>query len=168
VLGALAVEPATGYGVRKAITETLGHFWHESFGQIYPTLATLEREGLVARDGDGRFELTPAGREELRRLLSEPPAPARPRNGVLLRLFFARHLPPDRARELVEDAAEQARAALEQYASLETEIRTEDRPEAEDWLVTVRYGIHHARATLAWAEETLARWSGPPGEPPAG
>ena len=43
VLGALAVEPATGYGVRQAITQTLGHFWQESFGQIYPCLADLER-----------------------------------------------------------------------------------------------------------------------------
>ena len=54
VLGALSVEPMSGYAVRAAITGTLGHFWSESFGQIYPTLARLESERLVVRDGDGR------------------------------------------------------------------------------------------------------------------
>ena len=43
VLGALSVEPMSGYAARRAITETLGHFWSESFGQIYPTLASLAR-----------------------------------------------------------------------------------------------------------------------------
>ena len=47
VLGALSVEPMTGYAVRAAIAETLGHFWHESFGQIYPTLAELEKDCLL-------------------------------------------------------------------------------------------------------------------------
>ena len=49
VLGALSVQPMSGYAVRAAITETLGHFWSESFGQIYPTLARLESDALVVR-----------------------------------------------------------------------------------------------------------------------
>jgi DNA-binding PadR family transcriptional regulator len=36
VLGALSVEPMTGYEIRQVIADVLGHFWHESFGQIYP------------------------------------------------------------------------------------------------------------------------------------
>jgi DNA-binding PadR family transcriptional regulator len=39
VLGALSVMPMTGYALREAIRDVLGHFWSESFGQIYPTLA---------------------------------------------------------------------------------------------------------------------------------
>jgi DNA-binding PadR family transcriptional regulator len=157
VLGALAVEDATGYGVRQSITETLGHFWHESFGQIYPTLATLEAEGLVGRTPAGKFSITPAGVERLTELLSEPVEPMRPRNGLLLRLFFASHLPAGMARHLVEDARDQARAALAEYDAIEAEVSAESHPDAFHWLATVRFGIHHARATLEWAEETLAR-----------
>jgi DNA-binding PadR family transcriptional regulator len=157
VLGALAVEDASGYGVRKSITETLGHFWHESFGQIYPTLATLEGDGLVSRTPAGQFSITPAGVQRLTELLSEPVEPMRPRNGLLLRLFFASHLPDGMARQLVEQARDQARTALADYAAIEAEVAAEAHPDADHWLATVRYGIHHAEATLDWAEETLAR-----------
>ena len=47
VLGALSIEPMTGYEIRQAISTVLGHFWHESFGQIYPCLADLEAAGQV-------------------------------------------------------------------------------------------------------------------------
>ena len=71
VLGALSIEPMTGYAVREAIRETLGHFWSESFGQIYPALARLRDEGLVAsaeagRSGSSMHSLTAAGRRQLR------------------------------------------------------------------------------------------------------
>jgi DNA-binding PadR family transcriptional regulator len=157
VLGALAVEDASGYGVRKSITETLGHFWHESFGQIYPTLASLEADGLVGRTPAGQFTITTAGLGRLAELLAEPAEPTRPRNGLLLRLFFASHLPQGTARQLVEDARDQARAALAQYGAIEAELAAESHPDAVYWLATVRYGVHHAHATLDWAEETLAR-----------
>ena len=58
VLGGLSVESMTGYALREAIRDVLGHFWSESFGQIYPTLAELERAGHVQRrwirDGPAR------------------------------------------------------------------------------------------------------------------
>jgi DNA-binding PadR family transcriptional regulator len=44
----------TGYGLRVAIRDLLGHFWSESFGQIYPTLGELERLGNVKRRGSKR------------------------------------------------------------------------------------------------------------------
>lgn len=156
VLGALAAEPATGYGVRQAIVETLGHFWAESFGQIYPTLAALERDGLVVKDAQGKYRVTARGRRRLTELLSEPSAPTQPRNGLLLRLFFAAHLPPGRAEALLVAAREEARQALGRYEAIEAALGAESHPSRADWLATVRFGIHHARATLAWCEETLA------------
>ena len=100
VLGALSIEPMTGYEIRQAITSVLGHFWHESFGQIYPCLADLEEQGLVASTPGARprsttYVLTDAGRARLRELLEEPPTPQPPRNGVLLRVFFGASLPPE-------------------------------------------------------------------------
>ena len=72
-------------------------------------------------------------------------------------MFFASHLPDGMARHLVEDARVQARAALAEYGSIEAAVAAESHPDADYWLTTVRFGIHHAQATLDWAEETLAR-----------
>lgn len=151
----------TGYALRQAIREVLGHFWSESFGQIYPTLAQLERDGLVARQGPGRstpFAITPAGSARLRELLSEPIQPVPPRNGLMLRLFFGRQLGPRACRSLVEDARESAIRQLAGFASIRAEIAAEPATAADHpyWLSTVSAGEHSSRATIAWADETLA------------
>ena len=165
VLGALSVEPMTGYALRQAITGTLGHFWSESFGQIYPTLARLEAEGLIAPRAEGRtsgqvFALTRTGRRRLVALLREPIAPAPPRNGTLLRLFFADLLAPEDRRTLVEEARDRAAESLARLAvlraELEAEIASGADPGAPYRLMTLSAGEHAARAQVAWAQETLA------------
>ncbi len=160
VLGALSVAPMTGYELRAAIAETLGHFWHESFGQVYPTLARLERDALVRRIGPGRtsgsrLEITDAGRERLRALLVEPIASPPPRNALLLRLFFGNHLPDGMAISLVEQARERALDHLARYAAVRAEPRGPEPGELYR-SITLSYGEHLARAVVGWAEETLA------------
>jgi hypothetical protein len=59
--------PMTGYALRSAIRDILGHFWSESFGQIYSTLAGLTKVGLLWRQEVPRrraslYEPTPARR----------------------------------------------------------------------------------------------------------
>jgi DNA-binding PadR family transcriptional regulator len=163
VLGALSVQPMSGYAVRAAITETLGHFWSESFGQIYPTLSRLETEALVERDADGKtsgstYRLTAAGRARLLDLLREPIPAAPPRNGTLLRLFFGGLLGVDECRQILADARERA---VEQLAvltpirhGLEAEIARD--PDARFRLITVLAGQHSAQAAIAWADESLS------------
>lgn len=164
MLGALSVAPMTGYALRKAITETLGHFWSESFGQIYPALARLQASGLIAPQGDGRtsgqvFALTRTGRRRLIALLRRPIAPAPPRSGTLLRLFFADLLAPEERRALVTEARDRAMKSLAELAvvraELEREIQAGTDPGAPYRRMTLSAGEHAARAQLAWAEETL-------------
>jgi PadR family transcriptional regulator PadR len=68
-------EEAYGLGVRRDVSEILGHNY--SVGAIYTTLARLEEQGLLSssttaplpvRGGRSRrqFRLSPAGREALR------------------------------------------------------------------------------------------------------
>jgi DNA-binding PadR family transcriptional regulator len=162
VLGGLSVQPMTGYALREAIREVLGHFWSESFGQIYPTLAELERAGHVQRLGSGRtdvsrFAITPSGTARLKQLLAQPVQPVRPRNGLLLRLFFGRQLGPAACRSLVQEAKAEAERALARYRTLRQELQ-EEQEHAEDrpyWLLTVTAGEHSARAAIDWADEAL-------------
>jgi DNA-binding PadR family transcriptional regulator len=162
VLGALSVEPMTGYAVREAIRDVLGHFWSESFGQIYPTLADLQRSGYVRRSGSRRpgsstLAITASGRRRLRELLAEPIQQEPPRNGLMLRLFFGRRLGPDTCRSLVERARADAERRLEEFGSIRRQIER-DEAHAEDrpyWLLTIAAGKHGALAAIAWADEAL-------------
>ena len=161
-MGVLSIRPMTGYAVREAIRDVLGHFWNESFGQLYPTLASLHADGFVQRrDGDrpgsSTYALTQAGHERLVRLLQRPDVPVPPRNGVMLRLFFGKALGPDACRTLIEQARAHAEHQLSTFQAIRAELATEDEYAAHRpyWLLTVAAGEHTARAALAWAEESL-------------
>ena len=153
ILGALSIEPMSGYRLRAEILATLGHFWTESFGQIYPSLAKLEEAGFVEREAGEPFSITPSGRRRLRELLRTPPEPIPPRNALLLRLFFGKELGPAGCRELLDRTERDVRAKLDELATIRARLDPED-PDERYQLVTLSAGEHHGRATLDWIAET--------------
>ncbi|GLZ40775.1 PadR family transcriptional regulator [Actinokineospora sp. NBRC 105648] len=161
VLGGLSVQPMTGYALREAIRDVLGHFWSESYGQIYPTLSALERQGHVRKEdatktGASTFVITPSGTRRLRELLAQPIQVAPPRNGLLLRLYFGRQLGPAACRELLQTALGEAQDALARYAAIRAEVEAQDVGDRDYWLLTVSAGEHSARAAVAWATAGLS------------
>lgn len=161
VLGMLAERPMTGYDLREAIAASIGHFWHESFGQLYPALRELEAEGLVeALAPDGRripYRITDAGRAALREWLGTPPARIEPtRDELLLRLTFGRHAAAGAIRGHLEHHAAQLRATRERYRELEARVAAETAPDRPYWLASIRAGVSAVDAALAWTAQTLA------------
>lgn len=74
LLALLEQGSAHGYEIIRALSERFGGVYRPSPGTIYPRLARLEDEGLVARSDEGRkgtYALTEAGREELGRRREE-------------------------------------------------------------------------------------------------
>jgi DNA-binding PadR family transcriptional regulator len=162
VLGVLSVQSMTGYAVREAIRDVLGHFWSESFGQIYPTLAQLEQDGLVERShgeraGSSVYGITAAGCDRLVELLSQPDRPAPARSGLMLRLFFGNALGVEACRDLIRQARVTAEGQLKTFQALRDELASEaaTREHHPYWLLTISAGEHTARAALAWADESL-------------
>jgi DNA-binding PadR family transcriptional regulator len=163
VLGALSIEPMTGYEVRQAITTVLGHFWHESFGQIYPCLAELAADGLIGstagdRPGSSRYAITPLGRARLAELLQDAPTPQPPRNGLLLRVFLGASLPPGELAGLLDRHEAEIRERLATYAAIRADISSESAfaEHAPYWLATVRAGELGGEAQLQWIDEARA------------
>lgn len=166
VLGALSIAPMSGYRVRAEILSTVGHFWAESFGQIYPTLARLEAAGLVSRDGNGLYLLTDPGRLRLTELLREAPESAPPRNGVLLRLFFGRELGVDGCLELLDRMEHDVALKMRTFAEIRAELDPSD-PDERFALITVSAGEHNGRATLDWIAESRIALAAEPPVPPS-
>ena len=172
VLGALSVQPMTAYAMREAIRDVLGHFWSESFGQIYPTLASLEAAGHVERHPGARpgwfvFTLTESGTDRLRQLLGEPISITPPRNGLLLRLFFGRTLGAPGCQELLRTARDDAQRRLAEYDLLARKVSEEDRdsPDLPFQLLTISAAQHAAQSMIAWAEESLSVLDSPVADP---
>jgi PadR family transcriptional regulator AphA len=164
VLGMLGAAPMTGYGLRKAIEGSVGHFWQESYGQLYPTLRALASEGLVearaTRGGPGRggatYHVTSRGRAALAEWLSVPPVLEPQRNELLLKVFFAGAVPAEITARNLEEVAAQLRAqrgALEAIAAqLEAVPERRRHPDSPYWRLTLDFGLEFYGSALAWIE----------------
>ncbi len=65
VLSLLARGPKNGAEIMNAIEEMSQGWWRPSPGSMYPLLESLVQEGLIAKRDDGRYELSPAGRQAM-------------------------------------------------------------------------------------------------------
>ncbi len=68
LLALLAEGDKHGYDIIRALSDRFGGTYSPSAGTVYPRLAKLEEEGLVATASDGRrtvYSITDAGRREL-------------------------------------------------------------------------------------------------------
>src|SRR5699024_7892020 len=97
----LTTECRTGYAIKQLIDQSLSHFWKISYGQIYPALKQLIKDGLanveqVLEEGKparNEYKLTSKGKQVLKKWLEEPveQLPVE-KNELLFKIFFARHL----------------------------------------------------------------------------
>lgn len=166
VLGVLSLGPMSGYDIKKTIEMSLGNFWSESYGQIYPILKDLVLEGLATSEtevppvGPNRrvYTITPAGHAELRRWLERPPEHNVGRIEILLKLFFGWQVPPEESRKHLEEYRQVQQDLLAHYDRIDSRIRADqtDHPGLPYWLMTISYGRHVSSALIAWCDESLA------------
>lgn len=163
VLGLVAISPASGYDLVAFADRSIAYFWPIPRSQIYRELARLEGLGLIVGTHvaqtsapDKRvYEITEAGRVVLAAWVESPTWPTSgSKNGLLLKVFMARHARPESVglllrayRESVELHLADLRAIVEQLA---------DRDRAKFGRLTARWGVLQAEASLAWLEEAEA------------
>jgi PadR family transcriptional regulator AphA len=165
LLGLLAIEPMSGYDLGLTIRGSVGHFWNESYGQIYPNLKKLANGGFLSCKTERQkgkpdrriYSITTKGGERLTKWLGVPPQPEIPRNEMLLKLFFGEQVPPQILIGYVERMAEEHLELLKLLERAEREEidKNQRYPGAPYWKMAARYGQMEMRAHLHWAEETL-------------
>lgn len=164
ILGLLAVEAMSGYNLKKQIDESVGLMWSADQSQVYRTLAGLVEDGLAARTSvvqETRPTMhihapTEAGLAELDDWLRSPLERERAREPFLLRLFFAGRLPIAEVRTLLRARRDEIAQVL---AALEA-VHPEDGAAGVDEVLkyaTLSSGLAHARAEVAWVDDTLSR-----------
>jgi DNA-binding PadR family transcriptional regulator len=169
LLGLLVDRPDHAYALKRRLSPGLPRERLINDGILYPLLAKLESEGLVAsaeRRGErGRprrvYTITPAGRAEFRRWLGSdedeqgPPLyelfVARP----LVKLLFARHLGPARMHAKLERHAQRV---AERIGALES-LQAIAGPDAGGGLgpSLLELELRQLRDRLAWLRAESAR-----------
>jgi PadR family transcriptional regulator AphA len=166
ILGLLSWYPMSGYELKATIESTIGNFWSESFGQIYPELHRLERQGLVTSQlepGENpkskrRYSITDAGRDELRRWLTQQPKERPPRNELLLKIFFGLRAGPEAILPYVREARERFQQRITALRQGEASIQEAQKgnPHLPYWLITMRNGLLQYEAMLTWCDQTIS------------
>ncbi|MFG2054120.1 PadR family transcriptional regulator [Micromonospora sp. NPDC048930] len=162
LLGLLASGARHGYELKRAHDERLPRARPLAFGQVYATLARLQRDGLVVPAGQEReggpdrtaYALTAEGRAALDRWLAtvEPPMP------YVASTLFAKVVVAllvadvDRARDYLIAQRRAHTARLRELTALKT------APSATlDDVIGADFAIAHLDADLRWLHTTLDR-----------
>lgn len=165
VLGILAMEPMSGYDIKKTLNESTQHFWNESPGQIYPALKTALTAGLISaqEENGGRskitYAITAAGRDVLRQWLNETPAKFTQRNELLLKVFLGSNTDQETILNYLQEHLHQTQAKLRVYQQIEKKIQgyLEDQLDgAKYWYITLRYGIRSLQNSIEWSQESVS------------
>lgn len=165
ILGMLAHTELTGYNIRKWIEAEYSHFWQASFGQIYPILKELVREGLAESasgmaDANGRgqkvYRITDKGLNALSGWLKEEPEIEKLRYEILLKISFGEHTDPQVLLTHLDRFIQRNEASLtEMTNNLERLEIHASRPSADHHYsrLTALCGKYHYAAMLHWALE---------------
>jgi len=167
ILGILAIHPRqSGYEIRKTVQQSVGFFWGESYGQIYPTLKALAAAGLIeavsslagGRTTRQEYSITAAGEACLKEWLAVPYRESPPRDEFLLKLFFGNEAAPRVSIAHIQKFQENNRNMLASLLELEHlgSANSRNYPGFPFWMLTLKYGVAHLRSSLEWSEAALA------------
>src|SRR4030095_5849615 len=140
-----------GYQLRSEFEHATGGTWPLNIGQVYTTLARLERDGMVRalpeNDGGQRpYEITPSGRAELTLWFTTPVAQAdRPRDELAIKLALALTTPGVDVRSVVQT---QRTATMRQLQEL-TRLKTGNDPTSDlAWHLVLEAMVFQAEAEV--------------------
>lgn len=153
LLGLLHDGPLTGWDLVAKAQDRIGNFWTLTQSQVYRELARMTDDGLVTVGAPGPrdrkpYTITDDGRSAFASWLDADPAHDQIRVPLLLTILFSDHLRPGRLAEII--ATERAKHATRLAAYREHEQELTDDPVR---LATLRFGIRHEEAALAWFNE---------------
>jgi DNA-binding PadR family transcriptional regulator len=169
LLGLIAAEPMSGYGLARLFERTLARAWPARHPQIYPALAELEGQGLlrVSETGPRRrktYAVTKEGVVEVQRWLRETAPDRTVRNETILRLFMLWLVESGEAIEFFDNEIE---SHGERLAGFELTLAEDERQRREHGTaqggpavcasLALEWGIRYEREYIDWATRARNR-----------
>lgn len=169
ILAFLEYQPMTGYDLKKYFDLSVAHFWSATQSHIYKALDGLEKQGwvtvtLIPQEGKPNrkeYQITDAGRAELRHWLTTPLPLDAVRQAWLIQVFFAHASSNEAIVALLEARMAAIRERLQIYrsdaqAAIDKNAQAIGIARAQAlWQITLDYGIADYESELAWLEKTL-------------
>ncbi|GGQ11256.1 PadR family transcriptional regulator [Streptomyces roseolilacinus] len=168
LLALLERGPRYGSQLRTEFESRTGSTWPLNVGQVYTTLSRLERDGMVAQDGeDGAghplYVITDAGRAELRTWFERPVDRTSPaRDELAIKLAMAVGAPGVDVRAVIQAQRHHTVKAMQDYTRLKVQAVSAleggaQRRDDVAWLLVLEQLIFQTEAEARWLDHCEAR-----------
>lgn len=170
ILGLLNYHQMSGYEIMTTFRDSLHFFWNAQTSQIYRELQTLEAKGWVdktpipqqSRPDKNLYAVTPEGREELLRWLSDGEAGFSSRNGLLMKVFFLGERSREENIRYFEGFKEYCGIFLQSLEEAQEHIGEyrgflDDPGKSIYWEMAIDYGRRNMRTYMDWAQSCIDR-----------
>lgn len=181
LLALLAQEPMYGAQLRTEFESRTGSTWPLNVGQVYTTLARLERDGLVQRDelvegagpadGEGRipYRLTDGGQAEVQRWWAAPvDRDNTPRDELVIKLALAVTVPGVDVQRVIQtqrtatlrhlqDLTRLKRTTSEEATARSTSQQGAGAQNELAWLLVLDNLVYAAEAEIRWLDHVETR-----------
>lgn len=154
LLALLVEQDAYGYQLRARFESLTGSVWPLNIGQVYTTLARLERDRLVlgtGTGGDGRamYHLTDAGHRELSAWWRSPVSRTeRPRDELAIKIALAVTTTGVDAATILQTQRVDTMRSMQDLTKLKRHNDTADLP----WRLVLESMIFAAEAEIRWLD----------------
>jgi DNA-binding PadR family transcriptional regulator len=161
LLALLEDRPRYGYELRQEFESRTGSTWPLNVGQVYTTLARLERDGFVEPDhtddeGHAYYRITPAGRVEVADWFARPVGrESQPRDELAIKLALAITLSGVDVAAMVQTQRAETMRALQEVTRLKA--RATDGPDDLAWTLVADAMVFQAEAEIRWLDHCEAR-----------
>jgi len=155
----------TGYDIRKRVKTRMDSFWDINYGQIYPTLRMLEKEGKVTkkveimenRPNRKVYSITNKGTTKLKEWLLQSAEPESAKIETLLKVAFGEHLSKDEIIKHINEFKARNISRLENESKIEKEMKEQLKKNEKYFfpLLTVLLGKNLHRASIEWADNAI-------------
>lgn len=127
MLAILAEQPAHGYGLKSRFEESTAGAWPLNVGQVYTTLARLERDGLVQADDPDQqdrqqWRITKTGRRELAAWYDSPVDDRALRDELAIKLLLAIAIQKFDVQPVIQRQRAASMRRLQEYTQSKREI----------------------------------------------
>lgn len=163
LLALLEQGPMYGYQLRAEFERRTGSTWPLNVGQVYTTLARLERDGLVegtGADDEGHvtYQVTPAGRGEVAAWFTTPVSRSQPpRDELAIKLALAVTVPGVDVGAVIQQQRTATMSALQDYTRLKRAGGSAAGGADLAWTLVLDSLVFGAEAEIRWLDHCEAR-----------
>jgi DNA-binding PadR family transcriptional regulator len=163
MLALLDQGPKYGYQLRAEFEARTGSTWPLNVGQVYTTLARLERDALVEAagtddEGHALYALTDASRHEVNAWFATPVRRTQPpRDELAIKLALAVTVPGVDVPAVIQAQRSATLRALQDYTKLKRTAAQSSTPDDLAWSLVLDSLVFAAEAEIRWLDHCETR-----------